>query len=107
MPSYVVLGNYTDQGVQDMRDLGPRLAAARDLIEAAGGKLISWYLTFGPYDFVAVTEVPSLEVGAGITLALGAQGNIRTLTMQALTEDEAAAVVTSAMPSPGLPSRPI
>ena len=107
MLSYVVLGNYTDQGVQDMRDLGPRLAAARDLIEAAGGKLISWYLTVGPYDFVAVTEVPSLEVGAGITLALGAQGNIRTLTMQALTEEEAIAVVGHASPSTGVPSPPL
>ena len=92
MPSYVVLGNYTEQGVKDMQNLGPRLAAAREQIEAAGGRLISWYLTFGPYDFVAVTEVPSVEVGAGITLALGAQGNIRTVTMQALTEEEAAAV---------------
>lgn len=93
MPSYVVLGNFTEQGVKDIKNLGPRLAASREQIEAAGGKLIAWYLTFGPYDFVAVTEVPSAEVGARILLALGARGNVRTVTMEALTEEETAGVV--------------
>ncbi len=96
MPSYVILGNYTDQGMKNIKDLESRLAAVKQQLEDAGGRLISWYLTFGPYDFVAVTEVPDTETGARITLGLGLQGNVRTTTMQALTEAEAIRIAESA-----------
>lgn len=93
MPSYVVLGNYTEQGIKNMKDTPARLQAARDAIQDAGGRMICWYLTLGQYDFVSVVEFPDAETGARVLLALGAQGNIRTTTMQAFTEEEAAAIV--------------
>ncbi len=93
MPSYVMLGNYTEQGIKNMKDSPARLQAAKDAIQAAGGRMICWYLTLGQYDFVSVTEFPDAETGARVLLALGAQGNIRTTTMQAFTVEETAAIV--------------
>ena len=94
MPSVVTLGSYTEQGIQNMKDLPQRLEATREAIATAGGRLISFYLTMGEYDFVAVVEVPDMEIGARITLQMGAQGNIRTKSMYAFTEEEMASVVS-------------
>ncbi len=95
MPSYVVLGNYTDQGVRAMKDLESRLGGVKQQMEQAGGRMIAWYLTIGPYDFVAVTEMPDAETAARVLLEIGAQGNVRTTTMQAFTEEEAIGIARS------------
>ena len=41
MPSYVVLGNYTDQGVRAMKDLESRLGGVKQQMEQAGGRMIA------------------------------------------------------------------
>ncbi len=95
MPSFVVLGNYTEQGTQNMGDLADRLEAVKQQLRDVDGRLIFYYLTLGQYDFVAVAEVPDAETVARIMLAISAQGNIRTATMRAFAEEEAIALVQS------------
>ena len=93
MPSLVTLGTYTDKGLETIKDLPQRLQASKDAMQAAGGRLIFFYLTMGEIDFVAVAEVPDMETGARVVLSIERQGNIRTKSMYAFTEEEAAAVV--------------
>ena len=95
MASYVVLGNYTEQGIKNMKGLSARLDAVKQMFQAAGGSMIAWYLTFGAYDFVAVLEVPDAQTAARLTLMICGQGNVRTTTMQALTEAEAISVANA------------
>ena len=95
MPSFVILGNYTDQGVKDMKNGKARLEAAKEAIQQAGGRMIFYYLTLGQYDFVSVAEFPDAETGTRILLSLGAQGNVRTTTMRAFTEEETWAIAES------------
>ncbi len=95
MASFVVLGNYTDQGIKDIKNVKGRLEAAKEAISQAGGRMIFYYLTLGEYDFVSVAELPDPGAGATVLLAMGAQGNLRTTTMQAFTEEEAFAIVES------------
>lgn len=89
MPTYVTLIQYTQQGIQNIKESPARLDAARAAVEAAGGKIIGFYLTMGQYDAVIITEGPDDETTAKILLATGAQGNVRTETLRAFTEDEA------------------
>ena len=93
MASFVILGNYTDQGIKDMKNVQSRVEVAKEAIQQGGGRMIFFYLTLGEYDFVSVAELPDAETGMGILLALGAQGNVRTETMRAFTEDETWAIV--------------
>jgi len=86
--TYIMLGNYTGQGIASIKDSPSRIEAARKAMEAAGGKLVAWYLTMGRYDFVLITQAPNVKVAASLLLAIGAQGNIRTETLHALTEAE-------------------
>ncbi len=78
-----------------MKELPNRLGAARQQLEAAGGRLIVYYMTLGAHDFVAVVELPDADAYTRWALGTAAQGNIRTTTMRAFTEDEAASIVES------------
>ncbi len=93
MPMYITLLNYTEQGAKDIKNAPKRVAAARQHIEAAGGKLHAFFLTMGQYDAVTVIEATSDEAAAANALAVGAQGNVRTSTMRAFTEEEMAKIV--------------
>ena len=93
MPSYAILGNYTEQGIKTMKDLPARLQASKDAIQGVGGRMIYFYLTFGEYDFISVVEVPDADAAATVLLGIAADGNVRTSTMLAFTEEETAAIV--------------
>ena len=97
METYIILGNYTQEGVSKMKETPARIEAARKAVEAAGGRFLSWHLTFGQYDFVAITEAPDAKAAASVLLAIGAQGNVRTETLRAFTEEELKGIV-SALP---------
>lgn len=88
MPTYIMLANYTDQGIRNIKESPKRLDAARDMVKRLGGEMKEFYLTMGPYDFVTVVDVPNDEVGAKMLLALGSLGNVRTTTLKAYTETE-------------------
>jgi uncharacterized protein with GYD domain len=95
METYIILGNYTQDGVAKIKESPARVEAARKAVEAAGGKFQAWYLTMGRYDFVAITQAPDAKSAAGVLLAIGAQGSVRTETLRAFTEDEFKGVVSS------------
>jgi uncharacterized protein with GYD domain len=89
MPMYVTLIRYTEQGIKTFKDLPSRLEETRTAGEAAGAKLVAFYLTMGQYDAVVVSEAPDDETVATLALAAGGRGNVRTETLRAFTEDEA------------------
>ncbi len=93
MPTYVVLNNWTDQGIQTIKESPRRLDATRKAIEAAGGKMLGFYLTMGKYDSMLIVEAPSDEVAATLALSAGSQGNIRTETLKAFPEAEYRSII--------------
>jgi len=93
METYVILGNYTQEGVRKIKESPARIEAARRAVEGAGGKFLGWYLTMGRYDFVVITQAPDAKTAASVLLVIVAQGNSRTETLRALTEEEFKEVV--------------
>jgi len=88
MPTYINLISWTDQGIRNIKEAPQRIDAFKKAVEAAGGKLIGFYLTMGEYDLVTIVDVPSDEVYANIALTTGSKGSVRTETMKAFTEDQ-------------------
>ena len=87
MPHYIVLGNFTDEGTRNIRDL-PRLRdETNKQLEAVGIKIQRFY-TLGQYDVVAIIEAPSDEVMATASLSAAGQGHVRITTLKAFTEGE-------------------
>ncbi len=93
METYVILGNFTQEGIRNIRRAPARIEDVRRRIEAAGGKLLGWHLTLGRYDFVAIAQVPDAERAAALLLEIGSHGNVRTETLRALSEEEFREVV--------------
>ena len=94
MRSYVILANWTDQGIKNSRDTLKRAETFRALIENRGGKLREHLYTLGEYDIVMVTEFPNDDTAAAAVLALAALGNVRAKTMRAFSDEETAAIIT-------------
>jgi len=95
MATYISLIQYTQKGLEKIKDSPSRLDHARKGYEAAGGKIKDFFLVMGEYDIVIVAELPNDEAVAKLALSLGAAGNIRTRTMRAFTEPEFRKIVQS------------
>ena len=95
MPSYLILGNWTDQGIRDIKESPDRLEAAKKAAEAAGGSIVYFYMTMGQYDLAVLTELPDDDAAARFILAIGRQGSVRSTTLRAFTEDEYRSIVSS------------
>jgi uncharacterized protein with GYD domain len=94
MPTYIVLIDWTDQGIRNVKDTIKRSEAFKSAIEKSGGKLLDAYYTMGQHDYVATVELPNDESTMSILLALGARGNVRTTTLKAFSLSEAEKVVS-------------
>ena len=85
MPLYIALVDYTDRGMQAVRDSPRRLDAAKAMLAEMGGRFQAMYMTMGAHDLVFVYEA-SDAVAARFTLQLGTLGNVRSTTMKAFPE---------------------
>jgi uncharacterized protein with GYD domain len=73
-----------------------RVAAARKLVEAAGGKLHHLFFCFGKYDVVVLSEGDD-KTAMAISAAVASSGAIsHAITTKLFTADEAMAAMTLA-----------
>ena len=93
MPAFVTLFNFTEKGIQDVKQTGTRAKAVRAAIEAAGGGFVGIWWTLGKYDGVLVSTAPDDETVMRVLMATGMQGNVRTMTMRAFGEEEIESLV--------------
>ena len=88
MPTYIIQAQWTDQGIRSVKESAKRLEVGKKKLKEMGGEIKAFYLTMGPYDMLAVVDVPNDATLAAHLLWLGSQGNLRTQTMKAFTENE-------------------
>jgi uncharacterized protein with GYD domain len=88
MATFVVLANFTDQGIRNIKELPEWLRRGEERLNQAGGRFIGWYATQGTYDAVAIVEAPDEATSLRMLLALGREGNVRTTTLRAFPREE-------------------
>jgi uncharacterized protein with GYD domain len=93
MSNYVVLIDWAEQGIKNVKDTVKRAKSFEGAIEKAGGKSLGFYYTIGRYDMVAIVQAPTDEALASVLLSLGSLGNVRTETLKAFSTDEAANII--------------
>src|SRR5262249_17213536 len=71
MSSYMLLCNFTDQGMRTIKDAAKRRKAARELAKKLGVEIKTGYLAIGLYDLVIHAEAPNDEALATYLLSLG------------------------------------
>jgi uncharacterized protein with GYD domain len=93
MPYYVLLVNWTEQGIRNVKGSVERTDAVARLAEKHGGRLVQSYWTVGPYDLVGIAEAPDDESASAFALELGSAGNVRTTTMRAYDRDQMSGII--------------
>ncbi len=80
MPHYMVQAAYTPDAwgglIKKPQD---RAEALRPAIEALGGKLVSFYMSFGEYDAVVIADMPDNISAAAVSIAAAAGGAVKAI----------------------------
>ena len=78
MTIYISQGRYTAAAIKGMSAKPEdRSEAVAELFAAAGARLISWYLTLGPYDWLIIAEAPDEPTMISAVLAAAAGGSLQ------------------------------
>jgi len=93
MPTFVMLGKFTQEGVTKIKESPQRFEAAQQVTKSLGAELKEFYYTMGQYDFVAITEAPSLEAAMQALFAIGSVGAVRTETLVAFPAEKAVEII--------------
>ncbi|AJA59106.1 uncharacterized protein with GYD domain [Bradyrhizobium huanghuaihaiense] len=93
MVTYVVLGNFTDQGVRNVKDSPKRAEAFKEMAKTFGVTVKEIVWTQGRYDVVTVLEAPDEAAAMSLSLSLSALGNVRTETLRAFSAADMTKIV--------------
>ena len=91
MPLYLGRFSYTTDALKALLDQPQdRSAAAREVAESLGGRLLGFWYAFGEFDAVFLMEAPDNASAAALAMAVGAGGALSTLETTVLLDmDEA------------------
>jgi uncharacterized protein with GYD domain len=84
----VVLVNWTDQGIKNVKQTIGRTDSGGEIAEKHGLDLERAYWTVDPYDMLSVLEASEDEALSAYLLEIGSLGNIRTTTLRAYDDEE-------------------
>ena len=93
MATFIALGNFTDQGIRNVKDSVKRADAVKEAAQKAGITMKEIVWTLGSYDMVVTFEAPDDAAMTAFALAVGSAGNVRTQTMRAYDRDEMTAII--------------
>jgi len=85
MALFIVLANFTEQGIRNVKDSPKRAEAFRDMAKKCGVTVKDMFWTLGQYDIVAILDAPDDVSITALGLSLGALGNVRTQTLRAFS----------------------
>ncbi len=91
--TYVVLIQFTEQGIKHIKESPQRAAAFRSQIEGSGGEVVQLFWTLGQYDGVLVMDMPDEATATAALLRIAAQGYIRTEALRAFETEEFQSIV--------------
>lgn len=90
MAKYMWQGSYTAEGTKGVIAEGgsSRRAVVEKMLAGMGGKLESFYFSFGTDDVVIIVEAPDNVSAAAVGLTVAASGAVRGRMTVLLTPDE-------------------
>jgi uncharacterized protein with GYD domain len=93
MPTYVTLVNFTQQGIQNIKDTTKRADAFKSAAKKAGCTVKEIYWTQGQFDNIMIMDAPDDASVTAVLMSLGKLGNVRTQTLRAFTAAELAPIL--------------
>jgi uncharacterized protein with GYD domain len=90
MPKYLIKATYTAEGAKGLMKGGgtARRAAVQKMVEGLGGKLESFYFTYGADDVLGICDLPDAVSGVAASLVTNASGAVRVSVTPLITPEE-------------------
>jgi uncharacterized protein with GYD domain len=92
VPVYIILGNYTQKGIDEVKETEEKLKEAFEVAKEHQGEIKQLFYTFGRYDFVAIGEFPDNKTMMKTILRIARSGEVRTETLAAMPVEEYVAI---------------
>jgi len=92
-PTYVMLVNFTDQGIRNVKDTANRASNYKELAAKLGCTVKENYWTQGQYDVVSIVDAPDEASMTALAMSVGKLGYIRTQTLRAYSAAELAPIM--------------
>jgi uncharacterized protein with GYD domain len=91
MPTYICQGRYSRDAIKGMMHVPEdRTQVVTKLFQGIGGRLLSYYVTFGEYDWLLIAEAPDERAMSAAVLTAAAGGGVTDVrTTIAMTPAEA------------------
>ncbi len=93
MATYIVILDFTDQGIKNLKNSTDRAQAFDAEAAALGAEVRDQYWTVGAHDGVFVLEAPDDETATALVLSLASHGSVRTQLLRAFDRPEIEAVL--------------
>ena len=88
MATYLILINFTEQGIRNIKDSPKRAAAATELARGFGIEIRDIFWTLGAFDGAVLIEAADDQAVTAWALKVGSLGNVRTQTLRAFRANE-------------------
>src|SRR5260370_30067749 len=93
MVTYIVLANFTDQGIRSAKDSPKRAEAFKKMAGTFGVAVKELFWTQGRFDVVTVLDAPDELSAMALSLSLSALGNVRTESLRAFSAADMTTIV--------------
>ena len=93
MATFIVLGNFTDQGIRNVKETTKRAEAFKTLGKKAGATVKEIYWTMGQYDLVTIVDAPDDQTATSLLLSVGVLGNVRSQTLRGFSAEEMGKII--------------
>ena len=88
MATFVMLANFTEKGIGNVKDTVKRAEAFKETAKGAGVTVNDVYWTLGAYDIIVTAEAKDETAVTALGLTLAKAGNVRTQTLRAFGPSE-------------------
>jgi uncharacterized protein with GYD domain len=88
MATYIILGQFTEQGIKNVKDTPDELRRSRIWRKKFNATVTALYWTLGRFDVAAIVDAQDDKSMNALLLSLGTLGNVRTQTLRAFSADE-------------------
>lgn len=93
MVRYLVLVNFTEQGMKNIGETLNRSEAFSKSAQKAGAAVKAQYWTVGAFDGALLLEAPDEATAAALLAKLGTLGNVRTQSLRAFDRGEMEGII--------------
>jgi uncharacterized protein with GYD domain len=88
MATYIMLGQFTDQGIRSVKDTTKRVEIVKEMGKKVGATVKEVYWTMGQYDVATIVDAPDDASMTAFLLSVAALGNVRTQSLRAFSAEE-------------------